>query len=284
MIAITGANGNLGKATLSFLLKKTNPADIIAIVRNPEKMQDLVHTGIKIRIADYNDHVLLNEALQGVDTVLQISSSSAGEQATQEEHNVVKAAKQQGVKHIVYTSTLDPHDGSYFMAAHTCLHTENAIKESGAAYTIFRNSMYMETVPLFIGSAMEDGNVQYPGSDGKVSFASRIDIAEALSNVLVSDAHNNRTYNITGSKAYSFGDIAGLLKTAMRMPSSSYANIPLDAYREALASYEMPEGEIEFYLSMANSIRSNEFARTDDALEQILQRKRLSLEEYLGNI
>src|SRR5688572_28121357 len=99
MIAITGANGNLGKATIGFLLKKTKPEQIVAIVRDPKKMEDLKNSGIQIRMADYDDLESLNEALKGVDKLLQISAISIGEQGVKEEANVVKAAKQQGVQH-----------------------------------------------------------------------------------------------------------------------------------------------------------------------------------------
>ncbi len=37
MIAITGANGNLGKVTIQFLWRKVAPTDIVAIVRNTPK-------------------------------------------------------------------------------------------------------------------------------------------------------------------------------------------------------------------------------------------------------
>lgn len=283
MIAITGANGNLGKATLSFLLRKTNPENIIAVVRDAAKMKDYAHTGIQIRVADYNDPASLHKAFERADKVLQVSSANYGEQATKEEHNVVQAAAKQGVKHIVYTSTLKPDDQAHFWAARTCLQTEKAIQASGMDYTIFRNSMYFETVPLFIGSAIEDGQLFYPGGNGKVSFAYRPDIAEALSNVLTLEGHRNKVYNITGSTAYSFGDIAGLLQSAKGF-QSQYTDIPTEAYREELVKYEMPEGEIDFYISMANSIKAGEFSHADDTLEQLLNRKRFGMEEYLRSI
>lgn len=40
MTAITGANGHLGKATLHHLLKKTGAENIVAIVRDPLKLQE----------------------------------------------------------------------------------------------------------------------------------------------------------------------------------------------------------------------------------------------------
>lgn len=283
MIAITGANGNLGKATISFLLKKTAPANIVAVVRDAAKAQDLADAGIQLRVADYNDPASLRKAFENADKVLQISTASYGEPAMREEGNVVKAAKDQGVKHIVYTSTLTPGEDVHFLAARTCHNTERAIKASGMDYTIFRNSMYLETIPLFIGSAMENGQVYYPAGAGKVSFVFRPDIAEALANVLTSEGHQNNVYNITGSEAYSFGDIADLLRSEKAM-DAAYFDIPADAYRAELVKFEMPESEIDFYLSMAHSIKAAEFSRTDDMLERLLERPRLGIREFIRSI
>lgn len=57
MIAITGAKGNIGKATIQFLLQKVAPSNIVAIVRNPETVNDLKEQGVAIRRADYNEGV-----------------------------------------------------------------------------------------------------------------------------------------------------------------------------------------------------------------------------------
>lgn len=283
MIAITGATGNLGKTTISFLLKRTAPANIVAVVRDAAKAQDLADAGVQVRVADYNDPASLRKAFENADKVLQISTASYGEPAMREESNVVQAAKDQGVKHIVYTSTLKPGDDVHFLAARTCNNTERAIKASGMDYTIFRNSMYFETIPLFIGSAMEDGQVYYPGGTGKVSFVFRPDIAEALANVLTSEGHGNNVYNITGSEACSFGDIADLLRTEKSM-DAAYFDIPADAYRAELVKFEMPVSEIDFYMSMAHSIKAEEFSQTDDMLERLLQRPRLSIREFIRGI
>lgn len=283
MIAITGANGNLGKATISFLLQQTKPENIVAIGRDAAKMQPFASAGVQVRVADYNDPASLEKALEGVQKVLQISTSSYGTEADRQEQNVVQAAKAAGVQHIVYTSTAQPGTDAHFLAGQTCFQTEEAIKATGIGYTFFRNSMYMETIPLFIGSAWEDGQIYYPAADGKVSFVARMDIAQALSNVLSSGNHRNAVYNITGTQAYSFGDIAALLRSEKGLADATYTDIPNEALREELAKLEMPAGEIDFYLSMADSIKAGEFEETDNALETLLNRKRTSLQEFIKN-
>ncbi|WP_353719316.1 NAD(P)H-binding protein [Dyadobacter sp. 676] len=153
MIAITGANGNLGKATLSFLVKRTIPSNIVAIVRDAGKLGEYAGSGIHIRTADYEDQESLEKALTGVERLLQVSSSATGVRAMAQETRVVQAAVHCGVKEIAYTSTLFPSGFAHFHAAHVCQNTEELIRRSGMQYVFFRNSMYHETVPLFIGEA-----------------------------------------------------------------------------------------------------------------------------------
>ncbi|MCF0074402.1 NAD(P)H-binding protein [Dyadobacter sp. CY261] len=284
MIAITGANGNLGKATLSFLLKKTLPKNIVAIVRDANKLAEYAKSGIQIRVADYEDQESLETALAGVERLLQISSSATGVRAMAQETRVVHAAVKCGVQEIVYTSTLFPHESAHFQAAHICRSTEALIRQSGLRYVFFRNSMYHETIPLFIGEAMGDGRIFYPSGTGRVSFASRKDIAEALSNVLTGPTFGNSTFNITGSSAHSFADIALVLKEIAGFNEAVHIDIPADDYRKGLLGFGMQDEEAGFYASMADSIRAGEFEGADQALEGFLGRKPLGVQEYLRGL
>ncbi|TCC91038.1 SDR family oxidoreductase [Pedobacter hiemivivus] len=283
MIAITGASGHLGKATINHLLKKIKSENIVAIVRDPLKLAAYKDTGIKIRTADYNDLESLITALAGVNTLLHISTTSMGLVGVLQENNVVRAADWEGVKHIVYTSGLGPKADSYFLAVQQCLRTEEAIINSKISYTFFRNSLYMETIPQFIGNALQDGHIYFPAGAGKVSFVSREDIAEALSVVLTETQHQNKVYEVTGSKAFSFQDIASLLSLEKKF-SINYMDIPAEFLEAELIKTEMPEDEIGWFLSLAKSIKANEFAPVEDCLEVLLKRKPLALKEYLTKL
>lgn len=284
MIAITGANGNLGKAALSFLLKKTRPENIVTIVRDAGKLSDYAGSGIHIRVADYEHQESLERALTGVHRLLQISASATGVRAMAQEMRVVRAAMKCGVKEVVYTSTLFPDESAHFRAARICRNTESLIRQSGMRYVFFRNSMYHETIPLFIGEAMGDGRIFYPSGSGRVSFVSRKDIAEALSNVLSGPAFDNTAHDITGSEAFSFADIALELKKIASYPEAAHTDISPEDYRKGLLGFGLEEEEAGFYASMADSIRAGEFEKTRTSLEGFLGRKPLGVQEYLREL
>ncbi|KUJ56140.1 SDR family oxidoreductase [Chryseobacterium aquaticum] len=284
MIAITGANGNLGKATIHFLLKKVPPTDIIAIVRNPEKLTGSHIENVKIRKADYNNRVELEKALKGVTTLLQISATSTGETGRQQEKNVVLAAKAAGVKRIVYTSSLKPKSNDHFLATHQAMATEQEIIQSGLAYIFLRNSLYMEVIAGLIGSAIETKEIRYPSGDGRVSFVSRLDIAEALASILIGCEHDNQIYEITGDTAYSFAELAQLITEEKSDIKINHTDISEKIFREELTNYQMPSDVVDLLASMASGIKYNEFSYTDKTLERILHRKPLALAEYIKSL
>ena len=95
-IAITGATGQFGAIALNLL--KAKHANVIALVRSPEKI-----SGVEARKFDYSKTEGQVEALQGVDTLILVSSNEIGQRFVQH-NNVIEAAKKAGVKHIIYTS------------------------------------------------------------------------------------------------------------------------------------------------------------------------------------
>lgn len=284
MIAITGANGNLGKATIQFLLQKIAPTNIVAIVRNPNTVSEFKEKGVSVRQADYNDYNTLKQVFKGVETVLQISTIGVDiETAKQQEKNVVNAIVENNIKHIVYTSMVQARPNTVFQGTETQYHTEELIRKTNIPYTFFRNSMYMEAIPELIGNALQTNEIRYPSGNGKVSFVSRTDIAEAIANVLTGNVNGNQTYEITGSTAYSFGELARVISTEKNI-TVNHIDISDEVFRKELISYQIPVEVVDLLVSMANGIKVGEFSHIDNTLEKLLGRKSFYLNEYVKEL
>ena len=79
-IAITAASGHLGRLVVEDLLERGVPAgQIRAVVRTPEKVQDLAGRGVQVVRGDYTDVEGLAEALGGADKWVFVSSSGSDE-------------------------------------------------------------------------------------------------------------------------------------------------------------------------------------------------------------
>ena len=141
-IAVTGATGQLGRLVIEGLLENEPASKIVAIVRNEAKAADLAQRGVQIRVADYDDPPALRAALEGVDSLLLISSSEVGRRVPQH-MNVIDAAKSAGVKHLVYTSAPMATTSELILAPEHKA-TEEYLVESGIPYTILRHGWYTE--------------------------------------------------------------------------------------------------------------------------------------------
>lgn len=283
MLLVTGANGHLGSATIEFLLKKDPKSPIRGLVRSEEKGADLKEKGVDIAIGDYFDFNSLITAMKGVDTLLLISSSSIT--GRYEQHaNVIKAAKESGIKHIVYTSLLKSSPESKFSGAMDHVNTEMDIKASGIDYTIMGNTYYADFLPMLLGDFKESGAVFFSAGDARVNFASRNDMAEANAVVLSNpSAHQNKVYNITSSTAYSFKEIANMLSDIVHKPVN-YVDIPLEDLKNGMLQHGLPEDVTKMMISIAETMKAGEFDYADDTLETLIGHKPLDLKDFLRNV
>jgi NAD(P)H dehydrogenase (quinone) len=281
MILVTGATGQLGQIVIEKLLAKIPSNQIAALVRDANKAEHLIAKGVNVRVGDYQNGESLLAAFQGVEKLLLISSSDFNDRLGQHK-NAIDAAVKAGVKHVFYTgvtmndinsSPLKPLLEEHFL-------TEDYLKASGLSYTFLQNSLYAEVIPMFLGENVVETGVFFPSGDGEVAFALREDLGEATANILVSEGHENQTYNLTGSEIISFAEIAAIL-SELSDESVSYINPENEVFEGALKQFGLPEGIIQMSVLFAAGIKNNDFNKTYDRLEKFLGRKPTSIKTYL---
>lgn len=286
MIVVTGATGNLGKSTIEFLLKKgVAPNNIAALVRNEDKAIDLKEKGITIRIGDYDNYQQLVEAFSGIDKLLLISGSDILNRLKQQE-NAVKAAKEAGVKHILYTSFERKNETDtspiHFVAA-SHIATEAFIKQSGLVYTIFRNNLYLDILPWFFGENVLETGVFLPAGETKAALTLREDMAEAIANVLMNEGHENQTYSLSNHENVSMIDIAKSLSEIVGK-TITYTNPTTQLYVETLSKANVPSEFIGMFAGFSEAIKQGEFEVNNTDLERLLGRKPITAKQYLATI
>ncbi len=285
MIAITGATGHLGLATLNALVAKTAPAEIVAVVRDPQKAAGTLPQGVTVRTGDYNDPATLLAAFQGVGTVALISTSELEYDLRMRQHqNVIDAAKQAGVRHVVYTSVINPSPNSPFGASPSHFATEEYLRASGLTYTILRNTLYLDIVPMLVGEGTLPGGRLYSSAgEGRVSYGLRQEMGEILANVLTSAGHDNQVYDLAPSPAYSFHDLAATLREVSGRPVE-YVPLSGEEIAASLRQHQVPEPFIGLLLGMSEAMKNGEFATPSATFEQLLGRKPTDLKTYLAGV
>jgi NAD(P)H dehydrogenase (quinone) len=234
-IGVTGATGQLGRIVIEKLKERVSSESIVALVRTPEKASSL---GVEARTFDYSKPEALADSLKGIDSLLLISSNEIG-QRIQQHANVIEAAKQAGVKRIVYTSLLHA-DRSTLNLAEEHLATESTLKASGIPYTILRNGWYTENYTGSISGAIGAGALIGSAGDGKIASAARVDYAEAAAVVLTGEGHVNKVYELAGDDAYTLTDLAAEVSRQIGK-NIPYNNLPEAEYVNILKKMNLPE-------------------------------------------
>ena len=286
-ILVTGATGNFGKATIDFLLQKGIAAgQISAFARDESKATDLKTKGINVIRGNYDDYASLVAAFKGIDKLLFVSGSDVTKRVVQHE-SVVKAAIEAGVKHVIYTSferKNETETSPIATVAEAHLKTEKWLKESGLTYTILKNNLYMDLIPVFIGDkVLETGMVYLPAGEGKAGFTLRNDMAEATANILVTSGHEGKIYDITNVETYTYGDVASAI-AGITGKAIKYVSPTVEEYIRTLTGAGVPAEYSGMFAGFASAQFEGEFDFAGNELEQLLGRKPTSLRDFLRTI
>ena len=285
-ILITGATGQLGKATIDFLIQKGIAANqISALARSGEKAADLSAKGIKIKIGDYLDYSSLVAAFNGVEKLFFISGSELGTRVEQH-RNAINAAKEAGVKHIIYTSGFrknetDTSPVAFLIRQHS--ETEKFIRASGISYTFLLNGLYADVLPGFLGENVFETGIFLPAGNGKAAFTVRLDIAEAAANILLTTGHENKDYVFTNTENTGLNEIASFLGE-LSGKQVRYLNPSKAEYLETVMKAGLPQEYAEMIVSFSEAIEQGEFEAEDTDLERLLGRKPTSIFNYLKQV
>ena len=271
MIAITAASGNLGRLVLEDLLSRGVPAaGIRAVVRDEAKLADFAERGVEVVRGDYTDQDSLVAALTGAEKLLLISSAGANDERFKHHQNALAAARQAGVKHVVYTSIAQADTNAI---AFSWVHkdTETAIRESGIPFTILRNNWYFENATGSIGAALEHGAMIGATGEGKIAYATRADYAAAAAVVLTGGGHEGKVYELTGDVAITQAELAAEI-TAQSGKQVVFAPLSEAEYAAALAGFGLP-AELSADLAQADvAISQGALAETTGTLATLIGR------------
>lgn len=285
-ILVTGATGNLGGLVIDELLNKTEANNIVALVRDTQKAENLKAKGIDIREGNYDDENSLVKAFNEIEKIYFISGNDL-EQRVSQHKNIVAAAEKAGVKHIIYTSfgRKDESENSpIYPVAKGHLAAEEALKNASLGYTILKHNLYMEVIPLFAGENLLDSKTLFlPAEDGKTGFMARKDMAILAAEILTNEGHENKTYEVSGEKAFSFAEITALI-SEVSDEEINYISPDAGEFAETLKGYGVPQPAINLTVMFAKGIAQGEFDETATIYKDLTGYKPTSLKTYLKEV
>lgn len=279
---VTGATGAFGTRAIKTLSQKVPTSEIVASVRDKSKANELIDMGIEVRQADFNDEQSLENAFEGIDRVLMISTNEPVHDKRIAQHiNAINAAKKNQVKLLVYTSgTNNPEKPVPLAIAHIA--TEKYLVESGVPYCILRNNSYLETEIPTVKACMAGAPIVTSAGNGKVGFATKYDYADAAVSALIGNNNENKIYELSGTPvtydefAQVLGDVLG-----KEIPVT---HVDDDAYAAALKQLGMADVMIPMLVATKKGIREGLMEVHSNDLEMLLGRPAVSLKDGLTAI
>lgn len=283
-IAVTGSTGGLGGRVARILAAGGVPQRLLA--REPARAPAL--PGAHAVRCSFDDPAGATSALQGIDVLLMVSAAESADRLAQH-FAFVDAAAAAGVQHVVYTSFQGAAAEATFTLARDHDATEKRLKASGMSWTMLRDNLYLDFMPMLVG---DDDVIRGPAGDGRVAAVARDDIARAAAQILLditadanahthSAAHRNATYDLTGPEALTLDEVAAILAGATGRPIRFHDETIAEAY-ESRRKWNAPAWQNDAWVSTYTAIAAGELAATSTAIADITGIPPMSLTELLG--
>ncbi|AKD58616.1 SDR family oxidoreductase [Spirosoma radiotolerans] len=211
-ILVTGASGNVGLETLRALINDATRErfEVIAGVRNPAKPIATIPIQPDGTVAlDFANSATFEVALRGIDRVLLVRPPQLADVALYFKP-FMEAMKRASVRQVVFLS-LQGVENNPVTPHHKI---EKLIVDSGLPYTFLRPSFFMQNLSTTHRDEIRLRNeIFVPAGNGRTSFIDVQDIGEVAALSLTSQTNEfiNQSYELTGSEALTYSEVADVL-------------------------------------------------------------------------
>jgi NAD(P)H dehydrogenase (quinone) len=272
-LAVTGATGRLGGRVAQRL--SAAGAKQRLVVRDRDRAPDL--PGSDIAVATYGDADAVRRALDGIDTVFMVSAAEDVDRVAHH-RTFVDSAAAAGVSRIVYTSFFGAAPDATFTLARDHWVTEEHIRSSGLTFTFLRDNLYLDFMPLYVGT---DGVIRGPAADGRTAAVALDDIADVAVAVLRDPGrHDGETYNLTGPEALTLNEVAARLSAATGRVVTYHPETVAEAY-ESRAKFDAPKWMVDAWVSTYTAIAAGELAAVTDDVQRVAGHPPMGLEDMV---
>lgn len=281
-LLVTGAAGHLGRRVLELLVARSGGDTIVAATRDPAKLAGL--KGVVVRRADFDDPASLAGAFAGVDRLLLISTDALDRPGRRvEQHRAaISAAAKAGVKHVVYTSLVNPGADSPIAIAEDHRLTEEAVAAAPFGHTILRNNLYMDLQLGSLTGALAAGAIYSAIGDGRISYVSRDDCAAVAAAALVAVFDGRRILDVTGPAAVSQQELARIASSISGKDLQAVTLTPAAA-RAGLEHAGFPAPIAALFVSFDEGAARNDLALVSPVVKDLTGRPPVDLETFLAS-
>jgi uncharacterized protein YbjT (DUF2867 family) len=267
---ISGATGSIGRQIVNQLV--ANGADVHALSRKPEQAK--LPAGVKLFQGDLTTGALQTEAFADVKRAFLFPAEG-------DIRPFLRQAKAAGVEHIVALSSLAvaaeyPRDLNSASYIHH-LAVEQAVKESGLAYTFLRPGSFANNLRFWSHAIKTMRMVFGPYPQSAQVLIHEADVAAVAVAALTQPGHRGATYALTGPECLTQLEQLKTIEDAIGQ-ELTYQVITPEQYQESVSAY-MPADIIKMLLQYwCETVDQPEVVRP--TVEQITGRPAYSLARW----
>ncbi|WP_118185079.1 NAD(P)H-binding protein [Paraburkholderia phosphatilytica] len=279
-VLITGATGKTGVHTVQYLLEAGHAVRAL-VHREDARSAALRSAGAEVAVGDLLEHDDVIRALDGVQGAYLCYPVRPGYiQATA---YFADAARRARVDVVVEMSQISAREDSKSHAARDHWIAERVLDWSGVPTVHIRPTFFSEWLifPWMRDPIVHESAITLPYGAGRHAPITAPDQARLIAAVLAQPAaHIGKTYPLCGPVELNQQEIADEVGEVLGR-KIAYRPSTLEAYREHLRKYDLPEFLIQHFLAIAVDYQNGIFAGTDGVIREITGRSPQTVSEFV---
>jgi uncharacterized protein YbjT (DUF2867 family) len=270
---ITGATGNVGSLVVKRLIDRGERPRVL--VRDSQKAIARYEDQVEIFVGDLESPETLKPALKGANAVLLVT---VGHNLAAQDEMVAKAAKTAGVARLIKLSSYDARERNCGTGVWHA-QGESAIRATGIPWAFVQPSGFMSNALFWATSIRSNSVLRTATGDGKVAFIHPDDIADVVTEALLSEAYVKESLPITGPEALSYAEMASKIGKVIGR-SIGFESISEEEARQQQVSRGVSSSLVEAHLSIFRAIREGRLATVTGDVERVLGRRPLTFDQW----
>jgi uncharacterized protein YbjT (DUF2867 family) len=271
---IVGASGTVGSHLVQFFVKKGEKVRAATSKKAPSSSEN----GIEWVHLDLSSGNGLKEAFEGVDRAFFLSPPGYARQDLILSPLIQEAKRRKLEKVVLMTAY-----GANAVETSPLRKAEVELENSGLPYAIIRPNWFMQNFHTFwLDGIKNKQNLLLPAGDARVSFIDARDISEVAFQLLTSNTHQNRAFDLTGSESLSHDEVAKIL-SEVTGKKIGYQNIDPAILKKQLVDAGLPEDYSDFMIMILGALRAGYSSGITTHVKELLGREPLTLRNYAKN-
>jgi uncharacterized protein YbjT (DUF2867 family) len=272
-IVVTGATGTVGREVVRLLHAAGQP--VRAAVLDVDDARPRLPSGVAFAPFAFDRPETHAAALHGARALFLMRPPQMAD--AKAFVPTIEAARDAGVEQIAFLSLQGVERNS--VVPHHRI--ERLVRESGVAWTFLRPSFFMQNLTgVHRDEIRFHDHVFVPAGRGRTAFVDARDVAAVAAKVLTEPGHERRAYELTGSEALDYDEIARILGDELGRPIR-YANPSAFRFWFAMRRAGHPAGYATVMTALYTVARLGLAAHLTDTTRELLGREPITFRQFV---